>query len=979
MQLLSGSILTDNGIPHTLSNITLSGSNVIIFDLGDVDNLSVAWTGFTLRTQGVLLATGSTAGSTVNSVIRADYNTSNFKTNNTPYFDIVEPNISISKVYSPHSGDGWDSIDTTVTLTNSGTAPAYDIDLSDILPPKTSGGTGYASNTGITSLNPGQSITLNYPTILNNSVVYGEHLTGTASVSYTSYPGTPSTGEKNYSTSSSDTINVLGVSGLSKTLTSANTAKIWDTISYQIKFPVSEWVTNQIVVTDKTATGLIIVPSSISITPDAGVSYSGTVTPSFDINSASVSAGQSQTTSYTFPLVTNTNNNGAGTGASFITITYQAIVANTIDNHAGDTKAAGVTADYESGTSLLTASPANLTVQEPHITLGISKVYSYGKAPRFLFTITNTGTTTAYDIDLSTLMSSGLTYTGSLEITNSGGVINLSQSGDHFLIDSLPVNTGNPLTFSITGSINTSVPNNSPLALTGNLTYTSEAGVYSATIANAVNTERDGSLVDQNTYVANANTHLIALYPVLAETISVNKPVGIIGDVFGYTISLENTGSVDLTNIDVTLDIPEAFTGFILTSWPGWSTDQSTSTGWANNQGRVHISGINLPIGFTGAITYDVTAKLTVTWGTVVPSTALVSDTPEGATGGSPSVPVTINAPKYVVTTVETDDNGGSLYQNEIETHSITLTNNGTATGTLIDVSINYSSGFTYNSGSLVFMTGSKVDTESISIDSIARTIHFVLTSMGTGTGETLTFKSTATWPVGSKLVTNVSLTSHEWPSATGVSNELIIVSRPSGGGGGWGSPFDYCPNGDYSSSYYDGKCGTPPVTPKPTPTPTPTPTPKPTTSLPESPKLTPAPKPNVDSELVKEYQKLKDLKKQIQEMEQTPVDKLKWETDENFKLPSVLPKTGTPLLERTKILKSKIVETSLPNWVLKPDQPGARNLEYWLNKLPYNEDKSAPAYIVLPTVGVISPIVDIPKSDPNRKKLISGRELEGK
>ncbi len=31
--------------------------------------------------------------------------------------------------------------------------------------------------------------------------------------------------------------------------------------------------------------------------------------------------------------------------------------------------------------------------------------------------------------------------------------------------------------------------------------------------------------------------------------------------------------------------------------------------------------------------------------------------------------------------------------------------------------------------------------------------------------------------------------------------------------GGGWSSSVDYCPNGDYSSSYYDGICGTKPIT----------------------------------------------------------------------------------------------------------------------------------------------------------------------
>jgi len=49
--------------------------------------------------------------------------------------------------------------------------------------------------------------------------------------------------------------------------------------------------------------------------------------------------------------------------------------------------------------------------------------------------------------------------------------------------------------------------------------------------------------------------------------------------VFEYTVTLTNSGSVDLTDIAALLDIPEGFTGFTLVSVPTGSTDNTDSTG----------------------------------------------------------------------------------------------------------------------------------------------------------------------------------------------------------------------------------------------------------------------------------------------------------------------------------------------------------------------------------------------------------------
>lgn len=968
LKFTSGSIIGDDVMSHSLSTVTLSGNTQIIFNFGDIGNLGGTGTGFILETKASLIDTGAvSAGQTKNSSVTVRYNGSGIKTDATPNFDVVEPALAITKSYTPNTGDGGDTIATTITVTNGGSAPAYDVTISDVTPAKTTTGAGFYSSTGVAVINPGNSVTYSYNTILDNSVTYGELLTGTASVVYTSYPGNPTNGERSYNTSDTDTISVTGLSGLTKTLTTSNTAKIADKSTYRIAFPISEGATSSVVVIDNVSTGMVVVPGSVNLTTSAGVTYSGTVTPSYNTSSDTIGAGAAQKLTYTFTNIVNSDSNNAVT--EYIYIDYDAVVVNSTDNNSGDSKTSPVSADYNAGTTILNASPLPVTIAEPNITLSLNKVYTDGHNAEILYTITNIGNTGAYDVSLNTLLSSGLSYSGSLILTNSGLAVNLEKSGNNFTIDYLPVNTGNPLTFKVPAMISNAIGDAQTLSVTGNLVYTSQNGAYSAPTLNSLDTERNGTQSPTlNDYFATGATSFLTKYAILNEYISVSKPVGVIGDVFTYTVTLVNSGSVNLTNINVNLDISDSFTGFTVTSIPGGSSDNSNATGGVNNQEQLSISGIALPIGSTTTITYQVNTKTTVEGGTVVNTIANVSDTPEGAIGGAPSVPVTINAPKFTVAAEEVDDNGGSLYQNEGITHNITLNNIGTSTGTNVAVTLTYSTGFTFNTGSLAFMTGSKIDTGSIVINDTTRTITFTLISMKSGSGETLKFKTIATGPVGSINKTTVTLVSEEGPGANGVSNELIIVAKPSSGGGGGGAPSkDTCKDGDYSGSYYDYKCGTPPVV-----------DPKKLTT-PEDPKKlttpTPVVVPSENPDMKKDYDELQNIKKRIQELENK--SKMKAESETGFKLPSILPKTGTPLLERTKIQKNAAVETLIPEWVKNPENPNSRDLNYWLEKLPFLEDKDAGTYIVLPNQGIISPVVDIPSTDANRKKLISGHEID--
>ena len=95
------------------------------------------------------------------------------------------------------------------------------------------------------------------------------------------------------------------------------------------------------------------------------------------------------------------------------------------------------------------------------------------------------------------------------------------RSGNSFTITSLPVNPGNPLTFTINGEVAPSVPNFTPITLTGTVTYTSQPGSYTPQVSNILNTERS-SVGGVNDYIdANRTTSFILNIPLLAATIGV--------------------------------------------------------------------------------------------------------------------------------------------------------------------------------------------------------------------------------------------------------------------------------------------------------------------------------------------------------------------------------------------------------------------------------------------------------------------------
>lgn len=101
-------------------------------------------------------------------------------------------------------------------------------------------------------------------------------------------------------------------------------------------------------------------------------------------------------------------------------------------------------------------------------------------------------------------------------------------------------------------------------------------------------------------------------------------------------------------------------------------------------------------------------------------------------------------------------------------------------------MTIPWSTGSTYVSGSVIFQTGTLINIGTILVDEVLNRITFTIPVLPPGFTETVIFDSTATGPVGSVIGTEIGATSDENIDTNATSNLLVIVNRssPTGGGG---------------------------------------------------------------------------------------------------------------------------------------------------------------------------------------------------
>ena len=974
-EFLTGSVL-DWDLSSSLSWITIN-NNVITYSFNPIVLNAWSWAKvLELLSNLVVKDDSQIAWDSVISTLNTKWDNSHNKLITTN-LEIVEPNLDITKEYDIITGDAWDIAQTTITITNNGTAPAYDLEWNDEQPDNVTSSGSYYTSSWTSVLNIWEIITYTYETILDSWVSAWDILTWTVSVDYTSMPW-DNLNERSYNSNNTDSIQVVVNWSLVAILNTIQNVAIWDVSNYTIKVPISEWTTDNIRIEDLLPNGIAVDTWSITIIHDS-ITYSWSEQPIF------TSTGMI----WEFTDVVNSDDNNSE--IEEIIINFDTVLLNTSDNNAWDTKVHQVKALYNWWDEK-NASTNNIVVVEPYLNLNISNTYNQvDKQVKYTYTITNTWTTDAFDLDLTTLLASWVTYTWSINITNTWWVENLTRVWNIIKADKLPVNTWNPLTFEIYADVDENHNLWDTLTLTWNLVYTSQAWNYNPVVSNSDNTERNGDGWI-NDYKTSDTTSFIYQDAILNEKIEVvddNWWDHLGWEVYTYTVTLTNSWNVDLTDISTIINIPEylSWATFSLQSVPAWSTNSYSSTWGTYNNWVLTLSGINISVGDSVTIVYKIDVNQTTPDGTTITTIANVSDTPEGAIWWNPSVDLTIIAPKLETSSVITDDNWGSLYPNELLTHKSTIKNIWSATWTNMQVVLTYNTWtVSYISGSLDFGSWTLVDTWSIVIDENAWTISFTITSITPNILEEVTFKTKATWPVWSKVKTVITAEIDEGFDSTTTSNELIIIRKSSWW---WSSKLrhmDVCNENwwDFSWNYYDWKCWENPDKKK-------------ELEKEENIKETEEEK-NKQEELKKNEEKEekdkieKEEKKKILEENKIKL-KLEYEkliekqkllenllkeekVEQWFILPKVLPKTWTSIEKRTYRRKVYSIDVNLPSKeIFRLAWSNNSDINYWKQVLP-KVDQNRDEYVVIPSNWLVIPVNRIPKNTTDFNKMVSWKEI---
>ncbi len=430
---------------------------------------------------------------------------------------VVEPALTLGKtVVGASSGfDAGDTVQYQIVITNTGTATANEVTLSDALPAgllvttinsttpaggasvdTVTGGTGSATLTGEYTIPVGGSITILYTATLQSSVTPNTNFTNTATVTFSSVDGTAlgqgtATGERigiapniqgdsslnDYRLQSSATVSTGGVLAVAKGVNNA-TPSIGDVLTYTVTLTLNEGTTNGITVTDT-------LPASGDL--------------QFVVGSAAVSfgTGGSSISGSTVPVVSGGNGNvltfnlgtavvPAGAGANTVVLTYQVRVQNVATNQAGDmeTNSAHVVA---TGLTPPPDGTTTVTLHEPNVTFSktpsVSSGVDAGDVITYTIVLTNPGGATgatAFDSLLTDTMPADLRVTGITGSVLTGGATTDSAAaitgGGTGLTGQYDIPVGATVTITYTATVQATFPPNGSLTNGAVLTWTSVNG-----------------------------------------------------------------------------------------------------------------------------------------------------------------------------------------------------------------------------------------------------------------------------------------------------------------------------------------------------------------------------------------------------------------------------------------------------------------------------------------------------------------------
>jgi uncharacterized repeat protein (TIGR01451 family)/fimbrial isopeptide formation D2 family protein len=523
---------------------------------------------------------------------------------------VGEPAKTISKVALPTTGAGGDTIGYTVTYANTGTAPAYDVVVTDTLPAllqlqlgsvlvTPAGGASGLSNTsvgqtvavGVAVVPAGGSFQVTYQAIIQPGGSPGQVVPNTATASLTTLPGPQGTtsnptgsttpvasgtvGERTYTPSAGASV-TISQANLAKTILSTSEptttlpkVAVGEKIVYQIVVRVPDATTTTgTTLADGLPAGLAIV-SLDSLTASSG-SLSTSVGGGFPqvlTNARGALAAPGQAFTLSFGTLANADANTAT--AETLTLVYTAVVLDTAGNVRGTNQNNSATYAWTGGAGGAGSVPGSgpvVTVAEPTLQIAKSVVPATAFANDVLtYTLVVShaapSDATAFDAAVTDVVPAGVTYVpGSLQNVSGAAAVLDDTSAPTLKASWASLAPGVTSTLRFQAKVDATVTNGQTIVNTANVKWTSLPSDVSAPQSpfNALSTERTGSGSPvQNNYTASGSVNA-TVSPIadVAITKTVDNPSPAVGTNVTFAVTAKNLGPSGVTGLVVTDALP---------------------------------------------------------------------------------------------------------------------------------------------------------------------------------------------------------------------------------------------------------------------------------------------------------------------------------------------------------------------------------------------------------------------------------------
>jgi uncharacterized repeat protein (TIGR01451 family)/fimbrial isopeptide formation D2 family protein len=377
----------------------------------------------------------------------------------TPTVTIVEPLLSITKAFATTPTDAGDTFAYDITISNAAGAnrgPAFDINLLDQLAAQlslaaitdvtiqtnpgyvsidtnaSSTGAGALVNITLNRLMAGDSVTVRITGTVNYTAEVSQTISNSGQITYTTTPGV-NPDERTYNPVVSNTVSFTlpattstkAIVATSEASTAGNDLTIGEIVRYSLTVTLPEGTAPDLSIVDILPTGLQFLndgTTTITFTglADGALNPFSTIALLAGANTGVISLDGSlinvagQTLTFNLGSITN-NDNDLNTES--IVIEFNALVLNTADNNAGNTKDNNFVTRLNGVQNGASSNTVTVNIVEPNLT--VNKVVhsapvnpDAGDLITYRVSVANTGSATAFNANFLDTLLDGLTLVG---------------------------------------------------------------------------------------------------------------------------------------------------------------------------------------------------------------------------------------------------------------------------------------------------------------------------------------------------------------------------------------------------------------------------------------------------------------------------------------------------------------------------------------------------------------------------------------